>query len=135
LDYSGSLEEIKVSLVSIDSRVPGSLTRVTLSSSEFSNLLDYLSKAYPSAYTDYFYAVLGDKFLQYLDVFEGATIKVPSRRVLVKEINQVKIYSYLADRSFTEEAYSKASLLFKKRSSVLHKIVDRISAKLAEEEN
>lgn len=119
-----------------EDRIPGCLSAIELAYNEREVLLDYLSVSAPQAYTDFIFSLLGDRnFLSYMDVLEGLTIKIPPRQTLVKIINYTKIYSFLKARDFSEEAYEKASKLYKKRVVSLKRIVNKVEETLQKKEN
>lgn len=111
-------------------RIPGSLSQIELSLEEQDYLLDYLDKTSPTVGVELLYAILGDKFLMYFDVLEGMNIKIPPRKTTIKNVGYIKIYTYLKHKGFTEEAYVKASKVFKKRVNSLYKIVEKVESKV-----
>lgn len=121
----------KKTRVKFEDRIPGCLSIIDLETDEREYLLDYLNVIAPQAYTDFVFALFGDKrFLTYLDVLEGLTIKIPPRQTIVKIVNYIKIYCYLEARGFTDEAYDKASKIYKKRVVSLKRIVNKVKETL-----
>ena len=109
------------------------LSLIDLEPTEKEIFLNYLCKCKHLESIYYLEAEFGDKLLEFLDLFQGETIKVPSKNELVSIANNSIIYNYLKERDFTEDAYSRASTLFKKRVTVLERIVEKMS--ILEEEN
>lgn len=131
------IEELfeKKTKVKFEDRIPGCLSVIDLDYDEREYLLDYLSVTSPQSYSDFIFSLLGDKwFLSYMDVLEGLTIKIPPRQTLIKIINYIKIYCYLKSRGFSEEAYEKASKLYKKRVVSLKRIVNKVEETLQKKE-
>lgn len=119
-----------------DGRVPGTLAYLKLDDKEMDLVIDYLRGAYPQSYPELIYCMLGSKLMMYYDVFEGLTVRIPTRKVMVRVISYIRIYKYLKERNFTNEAYEKASKIYRKRVPALHRIVEKVEGRLIlEEEN
>ena len=103
------------------------LSLIDLDSKERELFLEYLCKAKHMESIYYLDAEFKDKLLEFLDLFQGELIKIPSKQELVNIANQVIIYNYLEERDFTKDAYKRASTLFKKRVTALERIVDKVN--------
>ena len=102
------------------------LSLIDLEPSEKDIFLKYLLKGKNMESIIYLDAEFKDNLLEFLDLFQGEVIKIPSKNELVSIANYSIIYNYLKERNFSEESYSRASSLFKKRIPALEKIVEKM---------
>jgi len=68
----------------------------------------------------------------FLSLFQGETLKIPNGRALDKARLYCRIYSYLSQRNFSEEAYDQAADKFGKRAPHLRRIVDKVKREIGE---
>lgn len=104
----------------------GYLSVLDVNDQEFDTYLSYLESSKDMECLPFLNSILGKDVLHFLDLFAGETIKIPSRQELIKIMNYVIIYEYLKERGFSEEAYQKASSLFKRRVSNLKRVVEKV---------
>lgn len=104
----------------------GVLSLVQLSKTERELFLDYIHGTKGTTDYEFLYSILGDKLLQFLDVFAGETIKVMPREEVIKDIRYIKIYCYLESRGFTEESIESASRVFNRRKNSIVRIIEKV---------
>ena len=106
----------------------GYLSIIDLDEEELQMYVDYLQNTRDLEFLPYLQRVLGDDFLMFLDLFAGEVIKIPTRSELIKISSYIIIYNYLKQRDFSEDAYKKASSLFKRRASNLRRVVEKVES-------
>lgn len=116
-----------------EKEIPGVLSHITLQPEERELFLDYMNRQKKMEVVDFLFAVLGENFLKFLDVFSGESIKIPQREEVIKIVNYVKIYKYCKSHNFTDEAYQKASVIFSRREMSIRRIVEKVSKVLEKE--
>lgn len=105
----------------------GYLSVLEVNDEERDLYLQYLESSKDLDCLPFIDSLLGKDTLTFLDLFAGETIKIPSRQELIKILNYIIIYQYIKERGFTDEAYQKASSLFKRRVDNLQRIVEKVS--------
>ena len=104
----------------------GYLSVLDLSEEELDTYIKYLESSKGLECLPFLDKVLGKEIILFLDLFAGEVIKVPTRSELIKIANYVIIYNYIKQRNFTDDAYTKAASLFKRRVSNLKRIVEKV---------
>ncbi len=105
----------------------GIFSLIKLNDRESDAFLDYLRKSSNTPVYDLLNYVAGDDYLKVLDLMAGMLIKIPSRKNLYRDVEQIKIYCYVRDRGFTLEALQSASKIYSKRMAFVRRSVERIS--------
>lgn len=117
------------------SEVPGILATVDLNKEE----LDFYIKTHPTKVLEYLNMVLGeDALFEFLDVFSGQTIRVPSRDVSLRHASEVKIYIYLKNHNFSDSAKEHICSMYRIKPNKLVSIINKLSdpqPEITEEEN
>ena len=107
--------------------LPGSLSVIKLSDNETDMLIKYYSLKNPQLDSDFLWALMGDNWLEWVDVLAGRKIVVPSRESVLKDIGNIKLYNYCKNRDFTDESIVSATSIFdKKRKISTRNLVKRI---------
>lgn len=107
--------------------LPGSLSVIKLSDNETDMLIKYYSLKNPQLDSDFLWALMGDNWLEWVDVLAGRKIVVPSRESVLKDIGNIKLYNYCKNRDFTDESIDSATSIFdKKRKISTRNLVKRI---------
>ena len=106
---------------------PGILSLINLKKKESEYYLDYLRKTNNTAIYDFIYYMIGEEYLKFLDLMAGSVLKVPSHKILFRDLEYIKIYSYVRDRGYTEEAVKNAAKLYNKKTYFVRRAVARMS--------
>lgn len=72
------------------------------------------------------YSLFGRETILFLSMFNGCSMKVPDIRYLLKLKKFSKIYLYIKENEFTDEAYEAASKKYKKSVEKLRIITDKV---------
>lgn len=88
---------------------PGALRRISLNDEEMYHLLEVFSSTFKTSTFDVLFNLFEDKFLFFLDLFEGETFTIPKRKDIERLISYSKIYAYIKSRGFSEESIIAAS--------------------------
>lgn len=104
----------------------GYLSLLDLNDEELNVFLTYLENGKGMESVKYLNSEFGSNLLEFLDLFAGETIKIPSKNELMYISNYATIYTYLKNKNFTDDAYTRASYIFKRRVPALRKIVDKV---------
>lgn len=111
---SGNLEKI------------GILSNIEFTEKEREAFLEYMAKQSGSDFYDILYGVFGEDWLKFLDVFSGETLKLPTREQVFKNIKYLKIYTYCAQRNFSEESIDQVARIYGKRRVSVKRIIDKV---------
>lgn len=77
------------------------------------------------------YSLFRKEVTLFLTMFEGATIKVPKIKYLVKQLGYCRVYNFVRNKGFNEEAYEAASKFFGKRVHNIKAIVAKVEREMA----
>lgn len=116
-----------------DMEAPGALSVIQMNQRESDTFIDYMNKVKPNLNADLMGVLFGENLLKVFDVFAGQTLKYPDRKYLVKIIGYVRIYEYCKSRNFSDEAYSMAAKVFKRRKASISRIVKKVESVLNSE--
>lgn len=104
----------------------GYLSLMDFNEDEQNMFLKYLECGKGLEAIPYLQCEFGDSLLSFLDLFAGETIRIPSKQELMNISNYILIYKYLKDRNFTDEAFTRAASIFKRRVPSLRSIVEKV---------
>lgn len=114
----------------------GILSLIQLADDEIELFLDYMCALKDTEQYDILQNLFDEKLLQFMDVFSGESVKIPTRRYINKVIKYIKIYRYCEARDFSEESMRQASKIFDRRKSSVKRAiakVERVLAKVGED--
>ncbi len=103
------------------------MSLVNLSDKEAELFLEYLRKGGNTPVFDLIVYMNGDSYLKILDLLAGASIKIPNRKNLYRDIEHIKIYSYVRDRGFKLSVLHSASKVYNKKMAFVRRSVEKMS--------
>ena len=106
---------------------PGILSLVSIKGKESQYFRDYLRKTGNTAVYDFIYYLLGEDYLRFLDLLAGTVLKIPSHKTLYRDIEYIKLYCYVKERGFTEDAVKNAAKLYSKKAYFVRTAIKKIS--------
>lgn len=78
---------------------------------------------------------LGEEgYLQFIDVFSGCTIKIPSMKALERDLEAVQIFLYLKRDAFSENSIHMAAKTFGKTTLTVRRYADKVGRALGVED-
>lgn len=114
--------------------VRGIFSTVELSDSEKDVFADYLHHSMNSPIIEFVRYLLGDEYLKFIDILSGTTFKIPSSRALERDLECVRIYSFVLKRGFTEESFKTAGKTFGKTLITVKRAVLKVAKALGIED-
>lgn len=114
--------------------IRGVFSSVNLSELEKDTFVKYLQYSINSPVLEFVRYLLGDDYLKFIDILSGTTFKIPSSKSLERDLEYVRIYTYIKKRGFTESSIRSASKSFGKTVSTIKKSVYKVSKVLGIED-
>lgn len=111
----------------------GIFSLVEINDRESELFLSYLRSTSKSPAVDFINYLIGSDYLKFLDLLAGTTFKIPSRKSLYRDIEYIKIYTYVKERNFSFDAIRTAPKLYSKSLAFIKKAITKISKALDEE--
>lgn len=105
----------------------GILSVLSINEKESKALLDYLRKNNQTPAFDFVKYLIGERYIQFLDLLAGTTLKVPNHKNLFRDVEYVKIYCYVRDRGYTIESVRNAAKIYNKNLAFVKRAVAKIS--------
>lgn len=114
--------------------VKGIFSVAQLSDVEKDTFAEYLQHSMNNPILEFVRYLLGDEYLKFIDILSGTTFKVPSSRILERDLEFVKIYTYVKKRKFSEDSFKDAGKSFGKTVIAVKKAVLKVSKTLGIED-
>lgn len=114
-------------------RIHGVLSTYNLTEKEQETFIEYLKTSINNPVIEFVQYLLKDNFLMFIDIVSGTNFKVPSNKVLKRDIESVRMYLYVKKLHFTEESIKSASRAFKKNTNIVRKNIYRVAKVLGTE--
>lgn len=105
----------------------GIMSLIKLSDKEADLFLEYLRKSGNTPVYDLIVYMNGDSYLKILDLLAGVSIKIPNRKNLYRDIEHIKIYSYVRDRGYNLSVLHSASKVYNKKMAFVRRSVEKMS--------
>lgn len=112
----------------------GVFSRYSLTREEKDIFAEYLQHSMNNPFIAFVRFLLADDYLKFIDILSGTTIKIPSSKVLEKDLESTRIYLYVKRNNFTIDSIKSAAHLFNKTNSIIRKQVYRVSRVLGVED-
>lgn len=112
----------------------GVFSRYSLTREEKDIFAEYLQHSMNNPFIAFVRFLLADDYLKFIDILSGTTIKIPSSKVLEKDLESTRIYLYVRRNNFTIDSIKSAAHLFNKTNSIIRKQVYRVSRMLGVED-
>lgn len=115
--------------------LPGNLSVIDLTERENKMFLKYFESQYPKLEIGFLGEMLGADIYKWLDVLAGRKLNIPQREVILRSINDIKMYIYCRNHYFSEDSIKNAKKIFGKRDmkdtkSTLMKVGEIVDADL-----
>ena len=78
--------------------------------------------------------ILGDDYIKFIDIMSGTTMKIPSSKVLERDLEYVRIYLYVKRHGFTEQSIKEVAKMYNKTVLVVRRYVLKVSKVLGTED-
>ena len=75
-----------------------------------------------------------DGYLQFIDIFSGSTIKIPSMKALERDLEAVQVFLYLKRDGFSENSIHMAAKTFGKTTLTIRRYADKVGRALGIED-
>jgi hypothetical protein len=108
----------------------GIFSLIKVSEKESDILLSYLRNQNQTPAFDFICYLIGIDYIQFLDLLAGTNLKIPSRKSLYRDIEYVKIYSYIKERDFTVDSVKNAAKIYNKNISFVKRAIFKVSKTL-----
>jgi hypothetical protein len=105
----------------------GILSLLNINDKESEIFLEYLRKSGGTPAFDFINYLIGRDYIQLLDLIAGDNLKIPSRENLYRDLEYIKIYSYVKARGFTLDSMKCAAKIYNKKVSFARRAVIKIS--------
>ena len=105
----------------------GMLSLINLTKEENDLFLEFLRKSNKSPAYDFVYKLLGEDWLEFMDILSGTTFKVPNQRTLFRYAEYIKIYCYISKHGFSLEAVKNATRIYNKKMVFVKSAINRVS--------
>lgn len=92
--------------------IHGVFSVYNLSDDEKDLFAEYLQYVMNNPLIEFVKYLLGDDYLKFIDIMSGTTFKIPSAKALERDLESVRIYSYLKSNDFTEESLKNVSKMY-----------------------
>lgn len=106
---------------------PGILSLINLKDKESEYYLEYLRKVNNTPAYDFINYLIGEEYIKFLDLLAGTVLKIPNHKTLFRDLEYIKIYSYVRDRGYTEESIKCAAKLYNKKVYFVRRAVAKVS--------
>lgn len=114
--------------------IRGIFSVTDLSDIEKDTFAEYLQHSMNNPILEFVRYLMGDDYLKFIDILSGTTFKVPPSRILERDLECVRIYTYVKKRKFTESSFKDASKTFRKSMVVVKKAVLKVAKTLGVED-
>ena len=85
--------------------------------------VEYLSVSIGNPVLEFVKYMLGDDYLQFIDICSGTNFNIPSNKALERGINNVKMYEYVKKWNFSNASIVNAGNIYKKTELATRRIV------------
>ena len=104
----------------------GVLSVNSLTDEEKDMFAEYMQRSLNNPAFELVHHLLGDDYLRFLDILSGCTFKVPTHKMLQRDIESVRLCLYVMKRGFTEESVRTASKLFGRSVGQVRRYVAKV---------
>lgn len=118
----------------MESEKHGIFSTYELSNEEKDLFIEYLQHSINNPVMEFVHYLLGDDYLQFVDILAGSTIRIPPIKTLEKDLISVKMYIYVKDRDFTEDAVRVVSKLYNKNYNLVKRCIYRVAKSIGVED-
>lgn len=112
----------------------GILSRYNLTEEEKELFIEYLGYVIGNPSLDFVRYLLGDDYLKFIDILAGTSFKVPCSRLLEKDLEAVKMYSYVKSFNFSDDSILRVSKMYNKTALSVKKSIYKIAKNLGVED-
>lgn len=112
----------------------GILSRYNLTEDEKELFIEYLGYIIGNPSLDFVQYLLGDDYLKFIDILAGTSFKVPCSRLLEKDLEAVKMYSYVKGFDFSEDSILRVSKMYNRTALSVKKSIYKIAKNLGVED-
>ncbi len=114
--------------------VRGVFSTYDLSDLEKDTFADYLQHSMNNPILEFIKYLLGDDYLKFIDIMSGSTFKVPSSKALERDLEAVRIYLYVKNGRFSDDALRIAAKTFGKSVVTCRRYVYKVARVLGVED-
>lgn len=110
--------------------VKGIFSTMELSDNEKDVYAEYLQHSMNTPILEFVRYLLGDEYLKFIDILSGTTLKIPSSRTLERDLEFVRIYTFVFKRGFSDESFKTACRSFGKTIITIRRAVMKVAKTL-----
>lgn len=92
--------------------IKGVFSTYDLTDQEKDTFADYFEHSINSPWLEFVKYLLGDDYLRFIDIMSGTTFKVPSSKVLERDLENVRMFLSIKKNSFTDESIKATAKSF-----------------------
>lgn len=94
--------------------IKGVFSTYDLTDLEKDTFAEYFEHTVNSPWLEFVKYLLGDDYLRFIDILSGTTFKVPSSRILERDLENVRVYLIAKKNNFSDEGIRIAAKTFGK---------------------
>jgi hypothetical protein len=114
--------------------VRGNFSTYELTTLEKDTFADYLQHSMNNPVMEFIKYLMGDDYIRFIDIMSGTTLKIPSQKTLVRDLESVKIYLYAKKNNFSETSVREAAKLYGKTALTARRYIYKVARVLGSED-
>lgn len=114
--------------------VRGSFSTYELTTQEKDTFADYLQHSMNNPVMEFIKYLLGDDYIRFIDIMSGTTLKIPSQKTLIRDLESVKIYLYAKKNNFSETSVREAAKIYGKTALTARRYIYKVARVLGSED-
>jgi hypothetical protein len=114
--------------------VRGVFSTYDLTDIEKETFAEYFEHTVNSPWLEFIKYILGDDYLRFLDILSGTTLKIPSPRILERDLENVRVFLIAKKNNFSDEGIRIAAKTFGKTALSARRAIYKVSKVLGVED-